>query len=278
MRRSTCNKFLFLFIPVLLIVSGCAPSSLVTAQTQSSVSSTITHTAATPTLTPVPGPECGRSGTTKADAVLFPETGEIHSFEVYLPPCYAENVDLAYPVLYWTSAGGSGIFDTVDRLIRQGDTPAFIAISVDISPDKGFGADEQIVADVVPYIDLHYRTQADRQHRSITGFSHGAAIAIRTAFRAPDLFGRVAVLSGGIADGEQEKFTGWISAMPSEQRPAVLIDVGEQDGVAVLTYHLRDLLDQLRYPYTFILDPGNHHTENSDSHFPEYLKWLMATQ
>ncbi len=231
-----------------------------------------------PSPTPAPTPECSQPGTTKSDAVLFPETGELHGFMVYLPPCYAEAVHVTYPVLYWTSAGGAGIFDTVDQLIRQGDTPPFIAVSVDIAPSNGFGADAQIVHDVVPYVDLHYRTQADRQHRSITGFSHGAAIAIRAAFQAPGLFGRVAVLSGGIADGEQEKFTGWVAAMPPDQRPLVLIDVGVQDGVAALTYHLTDLLDTLKYPYTFIQDPGNHHAESSDSNFPEYLEWLMPAQ
>jgi len=88
----------------------------------------------------------------------------------------------------------------------------------------------------------------------------------------------VAVLSGGIADGEQEKFTGWIAAMPPELRPAVLIDVGKQDGVSVLTYHLTALLDKLKFPYTFIEDPGNHHTEYSDPNFNEYLKWLMPAE
>ncbi len=202
-------------------------------------------------LMPAPAPECHQSGTTKTDEVFFPESGETHGFMVYLPPCYAENLDSAYPVLYWTSAGGQGIFDTVDNLIRQGDTPAFIVVNVDISPVKGYGADAQIVDDVVPYIDSHYRTQADRLHRSITGFSHGAAIAARAAFRPPYIFGRVALLSGGIADGEQEKFTDWISAMPPDQRPAVLIDVGDQDGVIALTHHFTALLDQLSFPYTF---------------------------
>ena len=232
----------------------------------------------TPTLISTPAPECHQSGTTKSDEVFFPETGETHTFMIYLPPCYAEDTSFTYPVLYWTSAGGSGIFDTVDSLIRQGDTPPFIAISVDISPNKGYGADAQIVADVVPYIDSHYRTQAERQHRSITGFSHGAAIAVRAAFQAPNIFGRVAALSGGIADGEQEKFTAWILAMSPDQRPTVLIDVGEQDGVAALTHNFTNLLDKLSFPYIFIQDPGNHHTENWDSHFPDYLKWLMPAQ
>ena len=229
-------------------------------------------------LTPPATAACQQPGTTKTDKVFFPESGELHTFSVYLPPCYAEAIHSAYPVLYWTSAGGTGIFGTVDRLIRAGDTPAFIAISVDIDPNKGYGADAEIVADVVPYVDAHYRTRADRLHRSITGFSHGAAIAARAAFRAPAVFGRLAVLSGGIADGEQEKFTAWVAAMRPGQRPAVLIDVGKQDGVSVLTHYLTALLDKLHFPYTFIEDPGNHHTENSDSHFPDYLKWLMPTQ
>ena len=230
---------------------------------------------ARPTLMPTPTPECHQSGTTKTDQVFFPESGEAHEFTVYLPPCYSEYGDHAYPVLYWTAAGGPEIFATSDRLIRQADIPAFIIIMVEISPEKGYGADAQIVDRVVPYIDSHYRTQADRLHRSITGISHGAAIAVRAAFRPPNAFGRVAVLSGGIADGEQEKFTGWISSMPPGQRPAVLVDVGDQDGIIVLTHYLTDLLDKLSYPYTFTHAPGNHTSEYWGSHMVDFLKWLI---
>ena len=228
-----------------------------------------------PTLTPAPTPECHQSGTTKADKVFFPESGETHAFMVYLPPCYSEYGDQTYPVLYWTAAGGPEIFATSDRLIRQGDIPAFIIIMVNISPEKGYGADAQIVDRVVPYIDSHYRTRADRPYRSITGISHGAAIAVRAAFRPPNVFGRVAVLSGGIADGEQEKFTGWISSMPPGQRPAVLVDVADQDGIIVLTHYLTDLLDKLSYPYTFTHAPGNHNSEYWGSHMVDFLKWLI---
>jgi len=218
-----------------------------------------------PAILASPAPECHQSGTTQADQVFFPESGETHAFTVYLPPCYSEYSDRAYPVLYWTAAGGPEIFDTSDRLIRQGDIPAFILVMLEISPVKGYGADAQIVDRVVPYIDSHYRTQADRLHRSITGISHGAAIAVRAAFRPPHVFGRVAVLSGGIADGEQEKFTG-------------LIDVGDQDGIIVLTHHLTDLLDKLSYPYTFTHAPGNHTSEYWGSHMVDFLKWLIPAQ
>ncbi len=229
------------------------------------------------TLLPTATPECSQPGTTAADKVLFPDTGEVHGFLVYLPPCYADYIDSTYPVLYWTSAGGQGIFPAAEKLMLQGDTPAFIIVMVDISPVNGYGADAQIVDYIVPYIDSHYRTQPDRLHRSITGFSHGSAIAARSAFRPPYVFGRVAVLSGGIAEGEQEKFSGWIAGMSPDQRPAVLVDVGEQDGIILLAQHLMDLLDKLGVPYTFTHAPGGHDGEYFNAYIDDHLKWLITT-
>jgi enterochelin esterase-like enzyme len=232
-------------------------------------------TMSSPTLMPTPTPECHQSGTTKADKIFFPKSGETHEFTIYLPPCYAEYSDSAYPVLYWTAAGGQDIFDTADRLIRQGDTPSFIIVMLDISPAKGYGADIQIVNYVVPYIDSHYHTQPDRLRRSITGISHGAAIAVRAAFQFPDIFGRVAVISGGISEPEQEKFTGWILSTPPDQRPAILIDVGDQDGIILLMLYLTEVLDKLSVPYTFTQGHGNHDSEYWSSHLADYLKWLI---
>jgi len=231
----------------------------------------------TPSPSPVPTatPTCHQVGTTSKDRVFFADNGADQTILVYLPPCYAEYSDAAFPVLYWTNGYGQFVFDTADRLISQGDVPSFIIVMLYISPTKGFGADEQIVNYVVPYIDVHYRTQADPQHRSITGISHGAAIAVRAAFRPPNLFGRVAVLSGGIADGEQQKFSNWIMTMSSNQQPAVLIDVGDQDGIIVLTHYFTGLLDQSNYPYTFTHAPGNHDREYWSKHMEDYLKWLM---
>jgi enterochelin esterase-like enzyme len=253
----------------MLFLAGCAQPE-----------ATLTTPTATPTLTPVPTPmpECHKPGTLVTDKVLFPDTGENHSIAVYLPPCYAENPDAGYPVLYWANGKfwWQQLFDTTDHIAGQGDVPAFIDVLIQIDPNMGYSADAQIVNDVVPYIDSHYRTQPDRLHRSITGFSNGAAIAIRSAFRAPDVFSRVAVLSGGIADGEQEKFTNWISAMPPDQRPEVLIDVGNQDAILVLTHYLTDVFDKLDYPYTFVHGPGDHTSNYTDEHLENILKWLMA--
>jgi enterochelin esterase-like enzyme len=247
------KKFSFMLVILMLLLAGCSGRSRLT------------------TLSP----DCRQAGTHKTDSLRFTDSAAVHLFTVYLPPCYAENTHSAYPVLYWTDGYGQPLYDASDRLIHQGATPPFIIVEIDIDPVKGAGADVQIDQTVIPYIDSHYRTLAERRYRSITGISHGAAIAIRAAFRAPNLIGRVAVLSGGIADGEQEKFTAWIAAMPSGQRPAVLIDVGDQDGILLLTHYLTALLDSLHYPYTFTHAPGNHNGVYWDSRLEAYLKWLV---
>jgi enterochelin esterase-like enzyme len=260
---------IIIIMTVVLLLVGCTKPETIL----------ITSTT-TPTLTPVPTPmpECHKAGTLVTDEVLFADIGANHSIMVYLPPCYAEHLNAVYPVLYWANGNfwWQQLYDTTNRLASQGDVPAFITVLVQIDPNKGFGADAQIVKYVVPYIDSHYRTQPDRLHRSITGFSNGAAIAIRAAFQAPDIFNRVAVLSGGIANGEQEKFTNWISAMPPDQRPEVMIDVGDQDVIVFLTHYLTETLDTLNYPYTFVHGPGDHSSEYTDDHLENILTWLMA--
>jgi len=256
-------------VTALWLLAGCAnPEAIL-----------ITPIIPTLTLTPILMPECHKPGTLVMDRVLFPDSGDNHGIAVYLPPCYSENPNSTYPVLYWTNGSFTwrDLFDTTDRLIGKGDVPAFIIVLVQIDPNKGFGADAQIINYVVPYTDSHYRTQPDRLHRSITGFSNGAAIAIRAAFQAPDIFSHVAVLSGGIADGEQEKFTNWVSAMPPDQRPEVLINVGDDDPVGNLTRYLIALLDKLSFPYTYIHAPGGHTGEYLSSHIVDDLKWLMSS-
>jgi enterochelin esterase-like enzyme len=228
-----------------------------------------------PEKLPTLSPECHQAITRTTNTVLFPEIGEEHMLTIYLPPCYQGNGHSAYPVVYWTNGDGSDLIDRADRLMSQGDTPPFIMVMVGIDPNKGYGADKQIIEDVIPYVDAHYDTLADRLHRSITGYSHGGAIAVRAAFQAPKILGRVAVLSGGIADGEQEKFSDWIAAMPAGQRPGVLIDVGDQDGILVLTHHLTDVLDKNNYPYTFTHGPGDHGGKHFESTLENNMKWLV---
>ena len=225
--------------------------------------------------TPMPAPVCAEPGTTALDHILIPDENRSLTVTIYRPPCYDAAGRAAYPVLYWTMLGAQAL-QTSDQLIQQGELAPFILVSLETDLTDGPGADGRIIRDVVPFVDAHYRTLADARHRSIAGISAGGAIAARAALQPPDLFGRVAVISGGIAEAEQDKFATWLAETPPAERPAILIDVGDQDGIIMLTHYLTGTLDKGGVPYTFTHAPGDHAFAYWAAHMPAYLKWLMS--
>lgn len=117
---------------------------------------------------------------------------------VYLPPSYYMNSEKQYPVFYLIS----GTTDTeevyykvgrvnyiLDNLIAEGAAKDMIVVLPYGNPNKllptqpengmpamGFGGDvfsNDLINDLMPYIESNYRTINDRDHRAIGGFSRG---------------------------------------------------------------------------------------------------------
>ncbi|MBR5392462.1 MAG: hypothetical protein IK148_06360 [Prevotella sp.] len=118
---------------------------------------------------------------------------------VYLPPGYMRNRDQKYPVFYLIS----GTTDTeevyykvgrmnyiLDNLLAEGKAKEMIIVLPYGNPSKllstvpaeagvpqmRFGGDvftKDVINDLMPYVEQHYRTINDRDHRAIGGFSRG---------------------------------------------------------------------------------------------------------
>ena len=117
---------------------------------------------------------------------------------VYLPPSYYKDTQKTYPVFYLIS----GTTDTeevyykvgrvnyiLDNLIAEGKAKEMIVVLPYGNPNKlvpqkpqadmpatRFGNDvfsNDLVCDLMPYIEQTYRTINDREHRAIGGFSRG---------------------------------------------------------------------------------------------------------
>ncbi|MDE6559751.1 MAG: hypothetical protein K2K75_00055 [Muribaculaceae bacterium] len=120
--------------------------------------------------------------------------GATNNAIVYLPPSYFEDPERKYPVFYLIS----GTTDTeevyykvgrvnyiLDNLIANGDAEEMIVVlpygnptELLPSPPQNmmamgdvFGKD--LTTDLMPYIESHYRTINDSDHRAIGGFSRG---------------------------------------------------------------------------------------------------------
>jgi enterochelin esterase family protein len=155
---------------------------------------------------------------------------------IYTPAGYDENRNTRYPVLYllhgsggdedaWPSMGVAPVI--LDNLIAAGKAKPMIVVMPDAYwwqiatldlggprayPAPGVGgsvsglptdkdytkSDRDIVGDIVPFIDQHYRTLADAYDRAIAGLSMGSEITANVGIKHPEVFGSVALLSAGM--------------------------------------------------------------------------------
>jgi hypothetical protein len=138
---------------------------------------------------------------------------------VYVPPGYDAEPDRRYPTVYviqgfigylsmWAnrSAFRQPFTETADQVFARGEAPPAIVVYVDAwtsyggsqfvdSPATG-AYHSYLCNEIVPWVDAHYRTIADRDHRAIAGKSSGGFGAMITPMLRPDLFGAFATHAG----------------------------------------------------------------------------------
>ncbi|GAA4632049.1 alpha/beta hydrolase-fold protein [Actinoallomurus vinaceus] len=138
---------------------------------------------------------------------------------VYVPPGYDDEPDRRYPVVY-VIQGYTGSLpmwrnrppwrqpfpELADQVFARGEAPPLIVVYVDAwtavggsqfldSPGTG-RYHSYLCEEIVPWVDAHYRTLADRDHRAISGKSSGGYGAMITPMLRPDVFGALATHAG----------------------------------------------------------------------------------
>ncbi|HEX4207368.1 MAG TPA: alpha/beta hydrolase-fold protein [Ktedonobacteraceae bacterium] len=138
---------------------------------------------------------------------------------VYLPPDYDREPDRRYPTVYQIQ-GLTGQLDMwrnrtpfrknfpelVDELFAHHEAPPCIVVWVDCwtslggsqfvdSPATG-RYHTYLCNEIVPWIDAHYRTLPQREHRGIAGKSSGGYGSMITPMLRPDLWGGLATHAG----------------------------------------------------------------------------------
>lgn len=136
---------------------------------------------------------------------------------IYLPPGYEQGKG-TYPVFYllhgggdsddcWTSVGRANFI--LDNLIAEGKAKPMIVVmpAGHVSTQmnmRSMGADvaadpfsNDLMNDVIPYVEGHYRVIADAEHRALAGLSMGGVQTLNVAVTHPGYFAYVGVFSSG---------------------------------------------------------------------------------
>jgi enterochelin esterase-like enzyme len=185
--------------------------------------------------------------------VWYPSSvsGTLRRMHIYTPPNYTGKEKL--PVLYlfhgaggsddeWSKKGRAGAI--LDNLIAEKKAVPMIVVMTAGHINRNFQMsmgpaallndpfDDDVVKSVIPYIDAHYATLTDREHRAIAGLSMGGFQAITIALEHPDLFDYLGVFSSGwfenmrkgIAQKELENYKAY-----GKPFKLVWVNAGKQD-------------------------------------------------
>ncbi len=280
---------------LLIALSGCAsPAAVGGGMLGSSTTPTALPPAAMASSVPSPTPTASPVPTATPLACLTQpgtvQNGEIDTtkppqlFLIYLPPCYGQQTNLRYPVLYllhgqtsiddqWVRMGAP---TTADTLIHSGQVAPFIMVFPDdrywnLPAGPAFG--DRLVNLIVPYIDSHYRTLADAQHRALGGLSRGGGWAIHMILTEYTLFGIVGLHSPVIFDVDNAVLDTEMSEVPSSAWPRIWMDGGDRDGGLGDIRRFESLLSAYDVPHEWHLYSGDHTEPYWEAHLREYLIW-----
>lgn len=242
----------------------------------------------TPTPTPTPTPlRCWKQGGRIEQHELRSELLTLPlEFRVYLPPCYGQQPERTYPVLYlihgqsynddqWDRLGAD---EAADALIAAEQTAPFLIVMPrdrvwsQPTEDK-FG--EAVVQDLLPWIDARYRTRAERAYRAVGGLSRGAGWAVHLGFSQWESFGAIGAHSLPVFWTDLPHLREWMDSIPEGAMPRIYLDLGDKDRpqIAKSAMWFEELLTERDIPHEWHLYPGYHEEAYWSAHVEEYLRW-----
>jgi enterochelin esterase-like enzyme len=226
------------------------------------------------------------------------------SYHIYTPEVYDTENERRFPVLYWLHGSGGGLQGIApvsawfDAAIRAGKISPMIVVFPNglassmwcDSKDGAVPMETIVIKELLPHIDVTFRTIAVRDGRIVEGFSMGGYGAARLGFKYPHLFGAVSILAGGPLDldfagprangnpAERERilngtFGGDLDYYRSQNPIAVArqqanavhgkvrvrMAVGSRDNTGPLNRAYSELLTKLNITHEFTTVPGVGH-------------------
>ena len=154
------------------------------------------------------------------------------------------------------------IAEGIDRLFAQ--SPAVAAggrgVRGGTAPGRGpvivSAFENDLLKDIVPYVESHYSVQADREHRAIMGLSMGGGQALTIGLGHLDVFGSVGGFSSAVFGNRVDML---LDAAGPNRRPRVLwLSCGNSDGLLNANQSLHRTLEEKQIQHTWHMDSGGH--------------------
>jgi endo-1,4-beta-xylanase len=201
--------------------------------------------------------------------------------KIYTPHGYSKKTK--YPVLYllhgiggdeneWFNGGVPQVI--FDNLIAEGKMAPMIVVMPNgramkndraegniFAPDKveAFeNFENDLLNDLIPFIEKKYSVNTDREYRAIAGLSMGGGQSLNFGLGNPDRFAWV----GGFSSAPNTKDPEELLPHPDEAKnklKLLYLSCGDQDGLIRVSQRTHEYLKSNNVPHIYRVIPGGHH-------------------
>jgi enterochelin esterase-like enzyme len=216
------------------------------------------------------------------------------AYLVHLPPCYDQFIDRAFPTIYlfhgwpldehhWLNLG---VDVWADDYVSRSITGPYIIVMPGVGSEGLFvnssggsnSFEGMVIDELVPHIDLSYRTWKSPEARAVGGISRGGVWAIEIALRHQDIFGIVGGHSPALGlNRPLPQYDPFRLVPEGVGTLRFYLDAGDRDWARASTIKFRDLLLELDIPVTYHLHEGGHVDALWSSGIGDYLLFYAAT-
>jgi enterochelin esterase-like enzyme len=134
--------------------------------------------------------------------------------------------------------------------------------------------ENDLLKDIIPYIDSHYSTFADVDHRALAGLSMGGGQTLNIGLVHPETFAYVGGFSSA-PDTKQPPTT----LVPDPNVPKKLklawLACGNRDGLIYITQTVHNYLKENNVPHVYHIDGGVHDNLEWDSNLYYFSQRLF---
>jgi enterochelin esterase family protein len=208
---------------------------------------------------------------------------------VYVPPDYDQHPEARFPVLYllhgsgdmddgWTVVGRAHLI--ADNLLADGKMKSMLIVMPDGTYPRQPGHEGDFETDllqqIVPLIEKHYRVAEGAKNRALAGLSMGGFQTLDVGVKHMDQFAWLGVFSAGIREGYAEPHGADLDKA-NERLGLFWIGIGEDDFLMPSEKKLEELLNEKHVKYTGHVSKGGHTWTNWRHYLHEFLPLLFQT-
>lgn len=230
--------------------------------------------------------------------------GTRRQMRVYTPPGYSPNRQ--YPVLYllhgiggndreWTAACHAD--HIIDNLLAEGKIQPMIVVfpngnsNVTAESAGGAGAggpggrrggfeswgapfENDLLKDIIPYIESHYSAYTDREHRALAGLSMGGGQTLNIGLSHIDTFAWI----GGFSSAPNTKAPAEVVPDPvaaKDKLKLLWLGCGNRDGLIRVSQGVHKYLKEKGVPHVWHVDGNAHDTTEWDNNLNLFSQRLF---